>query len=649
MRNISGILILMILGLGGADAAEVPYGSKDFYPSPERPVGFRGDGNGFFPGATPVTEWWEGTPAELEREFPDQWGNLKKGKYWDLSDSKSKNIVWKTRLPAWGNTQPIVVGDRVFTTAEPDMLVCLDARSGKVLWSVRNNVWAISGVEKELADRLSEMWDISREAVPQFWAMAGRSTMSRVLPADELEPIARTFTQQCMPRIVEALKKLDPETNWDDIAKRQSAALDEYIATLRKDGEVGKHGKSRDFEVLKKTIHQRIVQLSGLKMPKLDQPWYHLVGYAMSVPVSDGKHVYASFGQGQMVCYDLDGKLVWAKYFEQEHDGSRMSHAQSPLLAGDVLVDMHGGTKTLRGLDKKTGQQIWEAPTRGDHSFGKGGGYYVGSHKMVWLSDGAKREPYIVTTLCNVIRARDGQVMGPLPFDFGPSGGPPITSGGPDGDIVIKAATGDNYATPIIAYRLKIANEKLVAEVLWRSSGERDAPGYHGHVMTDKLLCMTSAYGNIIDVATGKVLSKSRDRGAYRGLSHLLVGKYWLWADEGSGGRNSSWGRRRFDQKALGVFHLRDISNPASPAPVSDGNVLGGAEDVSVPAMEKYAPELYARKDYYGNSYGKPAHFMHTDNAVFASGNRLFVRTAGWMYCIGDPAVEYDWNPASRR
>jgi len=29
--------------------------------------------------------------------------------------------------------------------------------------------------------------------------------------------------------------------------------------------------------------------------------------------------------------------------------------------------------------------------------------------------------------------------------------------------------------------------------------------------------------------------------------------------------------------------------------------------------------------------------------------NRLFIRTVGHLYCIGDPKVAYNWNPKSRQ
>ena len=76
--------------------------------------------------------------------------------------------------------------------------------------------------------------------------------------------------------------------------------------------------------------------------------------------------------------------------------------------------------------------------------------------------------------------------------------------------------------------------------------------------------------------------------------------------------------------------------------------MLGGVNKPHVPALEKYAPELYAIKFYTGNAYGWPAHFLHTDTAIFPAGNRLFLRSLSHLYCIGDPGVPYDWNPASR-
>src|SRR5262249_50833517 len=51
--------------------------------------------------------------------------------------SPTQNVVWKTPMPAWTGSTPIVWGDRVFlNTAETNdlFLWCLDRRSGAVLW-----------------------------------------------------------------------------------------------------------------------------------------------------------------------------------------------------------------------------------------------------------------------------------------------------------------------------------------------------------------------------------------------------------------------------------------------------------------------------------------------------------------------------------
>ncbi|MDP6546728.1 MAG: PQQ-binding-like beta-propeller repeat protein [Phycisphaerae bacterium] len=53
--------------------------------------------------------------------------------------SKTENITWSTKMPGATASTPIVWGDRVFTTAADKaknlLAICLDAGSGKILWS----------------------------------------------------------------------------------------------------------------------------------------------------------------------------------------------------------------------------------------------------------------------------------------------------------------------------------------------------------------------------------------------------------------------------------------------------------------------------------------------------------------------------------
>jgi hypothetical protein len=101
---VSGVLYLCICL--SHSAADPVLGSPDFHPTPQHSFGWRGDGSGRFPGATPVTEW-----------------------------SATRNVRWSTDVGR-SYSSPIVTDKFVFVTSEPNLLFCLDRTSGKVLWKV---------------------------------------------------------------------------------------------------------------------------------------------------------------------------------------------------------------------------------------------------------------------------------------------------------------------------------------------------------------------------------------------------------------------------------------------------------------------------------------------------------------------------------
>ncbi|MEI7834705.1 MAG: PQQ-binding-like beta-propeller repeat protein [bacterium] len=101
---IAALLVLLSLS---AFAANAILGAADFLPTPAQPVGWRGDGSGHFPGATPP-------------------------KAFDLG--KKEGIAWSTAMPGPSFSSPIVVGDRVFTMADPHWLICCDAATGEIRW-----------------------------------------------------------------------------------------------------------------------------------------------------------------------------------------------------------------------------------------------------------------------------------------------------------------------------------------------------------------------------------------------------------------------------------------------------------------------------------------------------------------------------------
>src|SRR4029077_1165620 len=100
VRRVVLISILIQSAIFASDSA--PLGSPDFRPSPEHPFGFRGDGSGCFPGATPTTEW-----------------------------SPKKNIRWSTAVGR-SYSSPILTDKCVLVMSEPNLLLCLDRANGQI-------------------------------------------------------------------------------------------------------------------------------------------------------------------------------------------------------------------------------------------------------------------------------------------------------------------------------------------------------------------------------------------------------------------------------------------------------------------------------------------------------------------------------------
>jgi outer membrane protein assembly factor BamB len=651
-----GLVGLFWFGNAVLAADPLPYGHPDFYPSPQRPAGYRGDGNGYFPGATIVSNFWEGTLKEVEQSYTEiregQPQGTKSGKAWDYADDKKRNVIWKTKMPAWVNSQPLVVGDLVFTTAEPDRLVCVDARTGKILWSDRANVWAIATSNGPAAEAAHRLFDIGNDAIPGWGGMTGGGTMGRLVMPDEFKGFSEPYITKGIPRIVAALAAADPETDWKSIGEKHAAGVAEYVRLLSEREAAGTldrrkgldNNKPRDMNILKDTLNRRIQAICRVKTSDskqgvpLDAPWGNLVGFACTAPISDGERVYASFGQGQTVCYTVDGKRLWAVYREQERHGSRMSHAQSLRLADGVLVDTHGGSQTLAGLDAKTGNLVWETPTLGAGEFGKKGGYYVANHAVMPLKNGDKVEHVLITSRNNIIRIRDGKSLGSLPFEHGTSGGPSLSC---SGDIVYRVICGDNTTSPLAAFRLSLAGDTVKAEKLWETPKDVSV-GYQARVALPGHYLMPHRDGAVFEAETGKVTGTGVKTGV-GGLSDLVIGSTWIWLNEKSNGDrlHSSWGYRRWDGKALALFAAADVADPANPKKLSTQMIIGDGEFANVPVMQELTPELYALPNYGYNSWGKPMHSVHADVCFYPHGKFLFIRTVASLYCIGDPSTPW--------
>jgi outer membrane protein assembly factor BamB len=83
---------------------------------------------------------------------------------------------------------------------------------------------------------------------------------------------------------------------------------------------------------------------------------------ASASPVTDGEHVWASFGSRGIYCLDKNGKVVWEKDYGEMRTRNEFGEGSSPVLHGDTifLTWDHEGDSFLVALDKRTGDERWK-------------------------------------------------------------------------------------------------------------------------------------------------------------------------------------------------------------------------------------------------------------------------------------------------
>ena len=84
--------------------------------------------------------------------------------------------------------------------------------------------------------------------------------------------------------------------------------------------------------------------------------------FASASPVTDGRHLYVSFGSRGVYCYDLAGKQVWSRDLGDMQTRLSFGEGASPALHGDTLVVPwdHDGPSFIAALDAATGDVRWQ-------------------------------------------------------------------------------------------------------------------------------------------------------------------------------------------------------------------------------------------------------------------------------------------------
>lgn len=139
-------------------------------------TGWRTDGTGRYPQATPPKEW-----------------------------TAEKNVIWQTKMPGPSNSSPVLVRDRLFICSEPAVLLCIDRRDGKILWQKENTYQDV-----ELTAEEQKQLEVERKQLEELTrAQAALDKEANVLRKKVTDGIDKEDSQQkldALKKQIEALK-----------------------------------------------------------------------------------------------------------------------------------------------------------------------------------------------------------------------------------------------------------------------------------------------------------------------------------------------------------------------------------------------------------------------------------------------------------
>src|SRR5262249_38202738 len=91
---------------------------------------------------------------------------------------------------------------------------------------------------------------------------------------------------------------------------------------------------------------------------------------ASASPSTDGQHVWAFVGTGDLACFDLAGNQVWKFNVQERYGAFKIQHGihTTPVLHEDrlYLSLLHSGGHWVIALDKASGKEVWKVARDSD-------------------------------------------------------------------------------------------------------------------------------------------------------------------------------------------------------------------------------------------------------------------------------------------
>jgi outer membrane protein assembly factor BamB len=278
---------------------------------------------------------------------------------------ETKNVAWMTPMTGRSMSQPIIVGDRIYVGANMTDLLCIDKKTGKIVWLRTNTPY-------------DAMTDEQRAAIPEI--------------KDKIAPLAAKLDALND----EAVKAINAAVSAAGLSSDQQAELDKTLK-VRADAE--------------RAVHDAFAVIDRKKYPQM---YKNEVSSSNATPCSDGQHVYWACGGGMkgpgsyvVACFDLDGKRLWSW-----HDGGSLGAQEHGTHISPNLVDgklVFAANMTLLALDAKTGKELW----RNSPDDWQNGGHGSNSPQVVRVGDASA-----IVHMRYIHRASDGTVICPSNVDL---------------------------------------------------------------------------------------------------------------------------------------------------------------------------------------------------------------------------------------
>ena len=351
--------------------------------------------------------------------------------------SSTEGAVWATELPSWSNALPVLVGDRIIVNSEPSTLICLD-KDGKILWQ-RTNTYEDLLTDEEKAKLTAEN--------------------AQFAPLDKQEKELNRQLDDLNKAVKQADDNLKAKPD-DDTLKTTFAGAKDAVA--KQQAQLNEVRKQKAALTLAERYRVPITHPSN--------------GYTSDTPVTDGARIYATYGNGVVACYALDGTRQWARIVEKPTHV--WGHSCSPVLVGNMLVVQ---IIDMFALDAATGREIWRR--KQGHIWGTSAVVHIGNQDVLFTDTG------------DIVNAADGKSLATTGFHMD-YGSPMLI-----GDTVY-CASGKNAA----AFQLSTKTDGGVQTTkLWQTEVANDRY-YASPLLDNGLLYVLNAAGvlSVLDVKTGE-------------------------------------------------------------------------------------------------------------------------------------------------